>query len=238
VSKYHINENLVKKSTRQLFIAYAPSGIIISALFVAPLMVIANDGKTGSPAIAVPVFLLLFGFHMVRLIRRQQGLMKSYYLEITDAGINRWLKDEPPLSIEPMEIIAIIKFKNGGFLVKGQDGKQIMIPQMLDGPDNVEQQLLALGPITTDVKDPSNLRYRWFMLLLTAAIYLCLVVPKNKTVIAMAALLALGEIGFVLYQIWKFKNLRYASTRALWFHVILLGLGLFLALIKLVPVPT
>lgn len=234
MSRYRTNENLVKKSTRQLFIAYAPSGIILSALIVVPLMVILNDDRIGSWAIAVPFFLLVFGLQMVRLIRRQQGLMKSYFLEITDAGINRWIKGNPPLSIESVEIIAIIKFKNGGFLVKGQDGKQIMIPPMLDGPGNPEQQLLALGPITTDKKDPSNLRYRWFMLLLTTAIYLCLIVAKNKIVIVVAALLALGQIGFILYQIWKFKNLRYASTRALWFHVILLGVGLYLALIKLV----
>jgi hypothetical protein len=238
VSKYRINENLVKKSTRQLFIAYAPSGIILSALIFVPVMLILNEGKIGSWTIAVPLFLLILGLQMVRLISRQQGLMKSYFLEITDAGINRWIKNNPPLSIEPMEIIAIIKFKNGGFLVKGQDGKQIMIPQMLDGPGNLEEQLLALGPITTGKKDPSNLRYRWFMLLLTTAIYFCLIIAKNKTVIVVVALLALGQIGFVLYQIWKFKNLRYAPTRALWFHVILLGLGLFLALVKLVPVPT
>jgi hypothetical protein len=237
MSKYHINENLVKKSTRDLFIAYAPSGIILSALIAVPLLVMLNDGRIGSWTIAVPFFLLVFGLQMVRLIRRQQALMKSYFLEITDAGINRWTINNPPLSIESMEIIAIIKFKNGGFLVKGQDGKQIMIPQVLDGPGNLEQQLLALGPITTGMKDPSNLRYRWFMLLLTAAIYFCLIIAKNKIVIAIAALLALGQIGFVLYQIWKFKNLRYASTRALWFHVILLGLGLFLALLKLVPDP-
>src|SRR5580692_4464547 len=235
MSRYRINENLVKKSTRELFIAYAPSGIILSALIVVPLMVILNEGRIGSWTIAVPFFLLVFGWQMVRLIRRQQALMKSYFLEITDTGINRWIKGNPPLSIGTMEIIAIIKFKNGGFLVKGQDGKQIMIPHMLDGPGNPEEQLLALGPVTTDKKDPSNLRYRCFMLLLTTAIYLCLIIANNKIVIVVAAFLALGQLGFVLYQIWKFKNLRYASTRALWFHVILLGVGLYLALIKLVP---
>ena len=235
MSKYRVNENLVKKSTRELFIAYAPFGLILSALIVVPVLVLLNDGRIGSWTIAVPFFLLVFGLQMVRLIRRQQALMKSYFLEITGAGINRWIKGDPPLSIEPMEIISIFKFKNGGFLVKGQDGKQIMIPQMLDGPGNLEQQLLALGPITTDKKDPSNLRYRWFMLLLTTAIYLCLIVAKNKIVIDVGALLALGQIVFVLYQIWKFKKLRYASTRPLWFHVILLGVGLCLALIKLVP---
>ncbi len=175
MSKYRVNENLVKKSTRELFIAYAPFGLILSALIVVPVLVLLNDGRIGSWTIAVPFFLLVFGLQMVRLIRRQQALMKSYFLEITGAGINRWIKGDPPLSIEPMEIISIFKFKNGGFLVKGQDGKQIMIPQMLDGPGNLEQQLLALGPI---------------------------------------------------------------STRPLWFHVILLGVGLFLALIKLVPDPT
>ena len=235
MSKYRINENLVKKSTRDLFVAYAPSNIILSALIAVPVMMMLNDGRMGSWAIAVPFFLLLFGFHMVRTIRRQQALMKSYTLEVTDAEISQQVKDNFYIPISQKEIKEIIRLKNGGFLVTGPDGKQITIPHLLDNTGNLEKQLLALSPITTGKKDPFNLRYRWIMLLLTAAIYLCIVVSNNKIVIAVASLLALGQIGFVAYQIWKIRNLRYASKRAQWFYILLLCVGLFFALIKLVP---
>jgi hypothetical protein len=235
MTQYRINENLIKKSTRKLFMAYAPSGIILSVLIVVPLMVILNDGRMGTWAIAVALFLLFFGFQMVRTIRSQQALMKSYTLEVTDAGISQLVKDNFYIPISRMEIKEIIRLKNGGFLVTGPDGKQITIPHLLDNTGNLEQQLRALSHITTGKKDPFNLRYRWIMLLLTAVIYLCIIVSNNKIVIAVSSMLALGEIGFVAYQIWKIRNLRYASKRGHWFHILFLGIGLYFALIKLVP---
>lgn len=172
---------------------------------------------------------------MIRIVRRQQALMKSYILEVTDTEINRRVKDNLYIPISRAEIKEIIRLKNGGYLVIGPDGKQIAIPHLLDDTGKLEQQLLALSPIITGRRDPFNQRYRWTMLLLTAVLYLCIIMSGNKIVVAVASLLALVQIGFVLYQIWKIRNLRYAASRTLWFYVILLGFGLFLALIKLAP---
>jgi hypothetical protein len=235
MTRYRFSESQLKKSTRELFLAYAPSGIVLSIMVFVPLMVMLFHNPISSWAIGIPIFLLVFGYMMVRIIHHQQALMKSYSLEVSDAGMNLHIKDNLYIDISPMEIKEITKIKNGDFLVTGPDGKQITIPHLLDNAGNLEQQLLAMSPINTHKKDPLNLRYRWTMLLLTAVFFLSIIVSDNKIVIVAASLLAIAQIGFVLYQIWKIKNLRYAPKRGLWFHVIVLSAALFTTFIKFVP---
>lgn len=204
-------------------------------MVVIPIVVNLFGGAFDPPVIIVPIFLLFFGWTMFRTIRRERALMKSYTLEITDTGINRRLKDIRYVSISSTTITEIIQFKKGGFLVKGRGGEQIMIPRGLDDTGKLEEQLRALAPITVEDKDPLNLKHRWFMLLSTAALYLCVSIISNKTVVAVAAILAVGLTGFAVFQIRTNKNIYAASKRGSWLYFFILGITLFLALIKLIP---
>jgi hypothetical protein len=143
----------------------------------------------------------LIAFLNYRILRRLHRIVRSYTLTISESGVtlDQWYA--VPLSINLTGIKEIIKTRSGGFLVRGQARNEIInIPCWLDDIGNVEEQLRALSPITTDSKFVLRSRLQAIGLLAALVSFICMAVSSNKIAEAITNLSVVGFLGWLLYR--------------------------------------
>ncbi len=234
MSQFKISEEQYRKFRRRFFAVYIPT----IAVGVIAIIVANSYSSKGFDfqvwAITIPIFLIYFSFIFYRILRRQRRILLSYTVTITDSGITREQDKTPTISISFMEIKEIIKTRKGVFVVKGLYRTDLIaIPKWLNETGELERELQALAPITTDKKDPLMIRYRSLLMLLAVGLYVCLYSVQNKVVIGASALVLSGLLGWSFYEIQTSKNVTTYAKRGSWVYLLIIASILYMTYIKL-----
>jgi hypothetical protein len=234
MSQFKISEQQYRKFRKRLLSIYIPFFCVIIAVIVVTNSYGKGGGEFPTWVIVIPVLLAYLGFILYRTLRRQQRIMSSYTITISESGITREQDSTPTISISFMEIKEIIKTKKGAFLVKGLGRTDLIgIPRSLNETGELERELQVLAPITTDKKDPLKMKYRWGLMLLAIALYICLYSVRNKVVIVGSGLLLSGLLGWSFYEIQRSKNVTTYTKRSSWIYLLIIASIVYMVYIKL-----
>ena len=187
------------------------------------IIVLANifytkPGEFNTLPIVIPILAAYMSFSLYRGFRKQQRLLLSYSVTLTDEGITREQLNTPTLSISFMEIKEIIRTPKGGFKIKGLHRTDvILIPYLIDDHEALEACLTRLVPISNDPKDALRSKYKAALFFLALGMMMCVYVLTNPVIVGVCGTLVTGLLGWAFYELVTNKNLPNNSKRALWF---------------------
>ena len=185
---FKIRQNGFKEIKNKMLVRIVPimliavtGGIVISTT--------NSTGKTGeinTLPFVIPIMALALGSGIYRGVNRQKKLFDSYTLTITNNLITREQFNTPTISIYFTDIKEIVKHKNGGFIIKGKDARDlIVIPSQIDNYLQLEETLQEIQPIVTKESILFLQKYQWLAGLLTVGLMICVYTVNNKIIVAL-----------------------------------------------------
>jgi hypothetical protein len=211
MSEFRISEVQYQKFRRK----FLPYSIPVAALFVCGMMLMDKLSFTGIVT-AWPIFHVLFFLLLVlfvrflirRTLRTFRRSIINHSIVISSESVMEKKYNAPFRTINCPEIEEIIKTKKGSFLVRGQGKRNIIhISRWMDKIEQIEQELQALRPITTNTKFARYFFYRPLLIALAfLAFILCFAWSNNKTAEAIRDILAAAFLVGLLYKIQTSKK--------------------------------
>ncbi|SEW35607.1 hypothetical protein SAMN05428988_4361 [Chitinophaga sp. YR573] len=190
----------------------------------------AADIDTDFLSIFIPVFVVLMGFRIYRILSRQKALFDTYVLTFSDNLITREQANTPVLSLHSFEIKEIIKDKVGHFWIKAND--VIIVPVQIERYEEVEVLLNKIVPVTT--KMSFKYKYRNVISIVSLALMFCVYLTTNKLIIGISGPLLAGILIWNLIDRWKLRNSLDKSTqRSFFIQVIVLIVAIAITVMKL-----
>ncbi len=210
--------------------------LVIVVIVIAVLNLTRNNssGDINTLPFLLPVILVIYGISLFRTFKKQNKFLKSYTLTISEEGITREQLNTPPISISFMEIKEIVKTKKGGYIIKGLDRTDVIyVPYLTENPEELQQRLEALAPISTKSIDPVYRKYTPLLFLPGLGLFICVLTLTNKILVGISAALVIGLLIWAIYSIRNNKNIPGSGKRITWSMVIMLLLIIYVTVEKL-----
>jgi hypothetical protein len=189
---------------------------------------------TNTLLLLLPLFPLLIGWTLYRNIRRQQLLWKSYTLILTNNLITREQLNTPVVSFYFNEVTAIIKHKDGSFLIKGKNATDIIpVPAYIDHYGQLEALLLQIAPFTTKTNSPLLQQYRGLLSLLMLGLMVCVYTATNKILVGISGVLLTALFSWSLFETTRSKNIDAKTRRGSWLILIVIASVIGVTVLKL-----
>jgi hypothetical protein len=233
MQQFKISEEGYKKMRKKWLIFGLPIAAAIAAIII--VINISNSivDQSGT-LISLPIFLAVMGFSVYRNLKKQKQFALSYSITISDSEISREQTNTPPLSINFMEIKEIVKTEKGGFTIKGRTRTDIIyVPYIIDNPQELEQRLANLAPITVMAKDPFYKKYRFLLTFLFMGAMVSVYAVTNKIIVGICGVLVTGLLLWAFYEIRISKNAPENTKRFSWFFLLIVISIIYVTYMKL-----
>jgi hypothetical protein len=172
----------------------------------------------------IPIVALSVGFGLYRSVNRQKVLVNSYKLTITDNSIIREQFNTDTISLKFNEIKAILKNKNGSFIIRGKNiSNTIGVYAQIENYVEVEKALEKISPIVIKDKVPFLEKYRSFVGLFTIALMVCVYAVDNKIIVAIAGSTLVALMIWSFIKIRTNKNIDKKTKKGAWLILIVLA---------------
>ncbi len=127
--------------------------------------------------------------------------LKSYSITFSDNSITRIQQNLPLIEINKNEISEIVKFKNGGFVIKGKNKNEaIGIHYMIENNENLEKMLSDIMPITYNEENVKSQYLSWLLLAIFTLLIIYSSISKNETIKYAAGI---SMVSYLFYQTSK-----------------------------------
>lgn len=182
----------------------------------------------------IVVFLAILGFGITRTLKKVKKTFESYELTISENLIAREQLNTPTISIYINEVQEIIKRRKGGFYIKGEkDRDLIIVPKYIENPEQLEIALEKIRPFVSKGKGANQLKWQSILSLASLGLLITVNVSFNKIVVAIAGTLFLGLTIYNFIQAQKSKNIDYRTKRTRWISLVLSFFVIYIMYIKL-----
>lgn len=220
---FTFNEEAYKKYVKKWTIA------LITIMVVYFVTVILTNSFQGGhfdlltfliTSVLIAVFL---GISFYRRQKKQQQILSSYSVHISDNEITRQQLHTLPLTINFMEVKEIIKSKRGAFSIKGRDKRDVIfIPHWINDSEALEQRLATFAPITFQARPPVK-KFAPLIAMILVAVLVVLVLSgwvTDKIFIAVTGIATIGFLGWLLYELQVNKNVPVTAKRRSWLFLL------------------
>ena len=236
MQQFKISEAGHKKARKRMFTVLIPR-LVIVVIVIALLNLTqtnaANDINT--LPFVLPVILVIYGFSLSRVFKKQNKFLHSYTLTISEEGITREQFNTPPLSISFMEIKEIGKTKKGGFIINGLDRTDVIyVPYLMENSQALEERLQALAPITTKSIYSIYRKYLPLIVFPSLGLFICVMKWTNKIFVGIGAALVMGLFIWGFYEFQRNKNVPTNTKRISWVMLLYLISIIYIAVQKLI----
>ncbi|MCS3795629.1 hypothetical protein [Niastella sp. OAS944] len=239
------------KEIRKKILLFSIPGFVIGAVFTGTSLYTStmnrrNDVTPGyvpdhsmqlidlATYLPIVIFIAILGFGLNRMLKKTKKTLDSYELTISDNLIAREQLNTPTISIYISEVQEIIKRKKGGFYIKGEKARDlIIVPKQIENPEQLEIALEKIKPLVSKGKAADQLKWQALLGLASMALLITVNVSLNKTVVAIGGTLFLGLTVYNFVQAQKSKNIDYKTKRTRWISLVLSFFVIYVMYIKL-----
>jgi hypothetical protein len=208
--------------------------VAIAAIVIASVKSKTNDADVNVLPVIIPVIGVVFGLSISRGIKRQQALLKSYTLTISDPVITREQFNTPEISIYYREIREISKRKNGCLFIKGvEPGDVIVIPSQIENYSQLENILHNIHPIANREKISFLERYSALAGLLSIPLMLGVYIVDNKIIVALTGTTLVALMSWSFIKLRQNKNIDAKTRRGSWFVFLIIASVIMVMMYKL-----
>lgn len=180
------------------------------------------------------IFIAILGFGLKRMLKKTKKVLESYELTISENLIAREQLNTPTISIYLTEVQEIIKRKKGGFYIKGEKARDlIIVPKQIENPEQLELALEKIRPLVPKGKGANQLKWQALLGLASMGLLITVNVSFNEIVVAVAGILFLGITVYNFIQAQKSKNIDYRTKRTRWISLVLSFFVIYVMYIKL-----
>ena len=145
MKQYKISQERIEEIKGQVWIRSLI--IIVLGFAIELLSKYFNHGSLSIHSVLALVVTLLIGHYWH--FKRQNVMLKSFLLTVTDNSLIRELKDTPALEIAFKDINQIIRKNDNSFVIKGRTPQDvIIIPSYIENYASLEKSIYSIGPIT------------------------------------------------------------------------------------------
>lgn len=182
----------------------------------------------------IVIFIAILGFGLKRMLKKTKKVLDSYELTISENLIAREQLNTPTISIYLTEVQEIIKRKKGGFYIKGEKARDlIIVPKQIENPEQLELALEKIRPLVSKGKGADQLKWQALLSLASIGLLITVNVSFNEIVVAVAGTLFLGITVYNFIQAQKSKNIDYRTKRTRWISLVLSFFVIYVMYIKL-----
>lgn len=183
----------------------------------------------------IPVMLLIVGFRIYRVLKKQRALLETYTLTITDTIIGREQANTPTIAIPLNDVRVIEKRKNGGFVVRGNKNRDIIyVPAQLERYDELEAALNGIQPVMTGNTEPRWKRIRLLVPLLLIPSLVVVFTAEGKFLVVLSGTAVLAVMGWSVYEGQRSKNIDRSSKRQMVWAIALMVFVAVMVVAKLI----
>ena len=178
--------------------------------------------------------LILFCWRVYREISKRKKIYETYTLMIDDFSITREQHNTPAITTYIDNVTDIVKNKDGSFIIKGKSASEIIgVPAQMDNYDELERLLNQIKPVTADTKSLRGLKMRAWLTLVGVALMIVVNAVNNKTVVAIAAPVAVVVLGWNFIAVQRNKNVDHTSKKMSWIMLLVIASIIASAYMKL-----
>ena len=185
--------------------------------------------------IIFPFILVLIGLGLFLGIKRQKDIFNSYTLTIEDENILKSQNLISDIKIHFKDIKEIIKNKDGSFVIKGKQSRDIIgIPVQLENIDELELTLSNIFEITLNDKKTLTQKFPWVLPLAVIVLMIIVYISENKILVGIAGItLVIGLVySFVVTQ--RNKQIDRKTKRTMWLSLIVLFSIILVTYVKVI----
>ncbi|MFT4668349.1 MAG: hypothetical protein ACJASM_002509 [Salibacteraceae bacterium] len=171
--------------------------------------------------IMIPVSLLAIGYGFKQGVDRQRQIFESYVLSIHETTIERKAFNTPDIMMAHANINAILKNKDGSFLIKSATSKDIIgIIAQIERKDELEKLLNEIHPVTSDAPISLIEKYRTLLTILPVGLMVVTFLSTHKWIVGIAGILLLVALGYSFFEIQRNKNVDEKTRKASWWLIL------------------
>jgi len=236
MQEFRIKQEALKEIRKQSMRKTLPVLLIIMVIALAFSSLTSKDKGPDiySLLIAAPLVGTILGFSFYRGLKRQQKLLESYTLTLTENMIMREQLNTPPISIYLGEVTEIVKNKNGMFMIRGTDKRDLIcVPPQIEHYTQLEIELNQVKPVVAKTKDSFFYRFPYLPGLLVVGLMITIYSATNKIAVTLCGIV------FIILAIWGFvkvqrsKNVNARTKRGMWWVFVLIASVIYVVISKL-----
>lgn len=226
MQKFRLRQDAFKELRKKMLMRTVPLLVVAMAagLFISTINSKDKAGDTNVLPIVIPTMFVVVFFSLFNSTKKQKALLESYTLTISDVSIKREQLNTQTVAISPNDIQAIIKNKDGAFVVMGKEKYDLLdIPSQIENYNEVEQSLQKLCAITVRENTPTVQKYQLLLGLLPIGLMICVFTLTNKIIVAISGTAFIGIVVWGLVMTKKNKNIDNKTKRGMWWALLVVG---------------
>jgi hypothetical protein len=241
---YSIRKEGIKEITNKNLLRSIP--IMILALAGGILIGMRNTGNAEAEVnvwpYLIPLMVITLGIGLYRGLKKQEQLLATYRINITDDMISREQSNTPTISLYFNDVVEMSKLSGGSIIIKGKKPEDLItIPQQIENYDLLEKTLHNIKPISQSGQLPFLQRYGLVLAILNMALMVVVYRVENKWIVGLAGLVFTAVMIWSYLTIQRSKDIDNKTRKGLRLSILVIAAVLIYVIFKLtglVDVPT
>lgn len=234
--QYKINPEGFRKIQKQVLSKNLPLGIMAIAVGIGIAFFNPNmqENSTSVLPILIPVLIGVLIFGTYRGIRRQNLILGSYLLTISEDEIARSQSNTSTISIALGDIREISKNSNGSFTIRGSTPHDVIgIPAQVENYEHLEATLQQIKPITVQATPSFDQKLQIPAALATMALMATVFIATNKILVGICGTILSGFLIWSFIKIQQNKSIDQKTKKSSYWTILVLISIILITLVKL-----